>query len=107
MKRWVGLGVIADHLINIGRAKNKAGRSVVLLHYQSGASNTRRTAPAGLALRVSSATIPKTSILRPQSRKHQFCDAMASLNQVQGLKRGPATQPATTRCCAHATGRGR
>jgi IS5 family transposase len=23
MKRWVGLGVIADNLINIGRASNK------------------------------------------------------------------------------------
>jgi hypothetical protein len=28
MKRWVGLGVIADNLINIGRAIPKRGRLV-------------------------------------------------------------------------------
>jgi hypothetical protein len=28
MKRWVGLGVVADNLLNIGRALDKAVRSV-------------------------------------------------------------------------------
>jgi hypothetical protein len=57
-----------------------------------------RPRPAGgLALRVSSATIRKHQILR--------CDGLPQpVKRSSAARNNPA---ATTRCCAHATGRGR
>jgi hypothetical protein len=66
MKRWVGLGVIADNLINIGRAMEKRSpiRSCALnlnLRYcQNYAGNPRRVLLCDQYL----TTLPKTSILR-------------------------------------------
>ena len=50
MKRWVGLGVIADNLINIGRAMAKQSAPIGL-RQRSCVLQTRSAIPAGFALR--------------------------------------------------------
>jgi hypothetical protein len=56
MKRWIGLGVIADNLINIGRAMQKTESAV-------SACRARRD----LALCASLATISRTPNFAPES----------------------------------------
>jgi hypothetical protein len=54
MKRWVGLGVVAGNLLNIGRALEKAVRSVDRPPAISGIRhNIPPATPAGFALRRS------------------------------------------------------
>jgi hypothetical protein len=61
MKRWIGLGVVADNLINIGHAMQiQSIRSATRAQPRQPAGHSRRVLLYGAAL----ITIPKTSILR-------------------------------------------
>jgi len=50
MKRWVGLGVIADNIVNIGRAMEQRAAHSRKPHPLHQVPHTRRSPPAGFAL---------------------------------------------------------
>ncbi len=62
MKRWVGFGVIADNLVNIGRAMGK--QTAPLRLASTIRSSGPLATPAGLALAAPIGEITKASILR-------------------------------------------
>ena len=86
MKRWVGLGVIADNLINIGRARTRAP------HVSAGSATdqpsqiTPAANPAGLALRPSSATIPEIANFAPENNKGPPLAVDDVLQRAAGLE---------------------
>jgi hypothetical protein len=65
MNRRVGLGVIADNLINISRATDKAGPPVA--HRPIPPPHSLPVAPAGLALRTLLTGILGDAIFAPES----------------------------------------
>jgi hypothetical protein len=78
MKRWVGLGVIADNLISIGHAMEKQSHTQ-RVHYQSPSKNTAGS-PAVFARLKPLTVLPKISILR---RKVASSRAMRSASVLR------------------------
>ena len=68
MRRWVGLGVISDNLVNIGRTMNTRAAPETP-HPGRSASDTRRSPPAGLPCRMPAIKGRNPSILRREVAK--------------------------------------